>query len=334
MTTLARTRRKIPWKILIGPLLLVILLWQVDFQALARILQRANGLLFVFAMTLNIPLILLKSLRWQGLMLSQHIRYPTGQAYLAYHGSVFIGFLTPGRLGEFVKSFHVSRDCHVPVGQAFASVLVDRIFDLYLLLIVGGFALLTLPTWHTGNTLLPLLGGLLFLVPVLMFLHDGIFAVVRRLGLRLGKAGRWLFAPEGWLLQLRGGLQQISVGWLLLAMVLTIISYGLFFGQCSLLAWALGMEIGFVQVSFAVALGSLISLLPISIAGLGTRETAVIAYLGTMGFPAAFALGFSLLMFANFHVINGLMGAVAWWIKPLPLEELRGAHHTHTAGDA
>lgn len=322
--TIPQSKRTFRWTSLIGPILLVLLLWQVDFSALAQALHNATISLFVVALLLNVPLILLKSLRWQGLMSSQRISYPTTQAYLAYHGSIFIGLLTPGRLGEFVKALHISQDCGVSVGEAFASVLVDRIFDLYILLIVGGAALLTLPGWHQSNdTLIVALMLLLSLIPLMLFLHDGVFGVVRTQGTRLGKAGRWLFAPDSVLMQLRGGLQQISWFRVLTAIALTILSYLLFFGQCYLLAWALQVKLTFVQISFAVAIGSLVALLPISIAGLGTREAAIVAYLGTLGVSAAVALGFSLLMLANFHVINGLMGAIAWWIKPVPLEGLR-----------
>lgn len=72
-----------------------------------------------------------------------------------------------------------------------------------------------------------------------------------------------------------------------------------------------------------MALGSLVTLLPISISGLGTREVAIVGYLGTAGMPAEIALGFSLLVFATFYIAGGLMGAVAWWMKPVQLPSRR-----------
>jgi len=59
--------------------------------------------------------------------------------------------------------------------------------------------------------------------------------------------------------------------------------------------------------------------LPISVSGLGTREAAVVAFLGIHGVPAELALGFSLLVFATFYVASGVLGAIAWWLKPMPL---------------
>jgi hypothetical protein len=41
-----------------------------------------------------------------------------------------------------------------------------------------------------------------------------------------------------------------------------------------------------------------------------------------VGVTAEQALGFSLLVFATFYIGGGLMGAVAWWIKPAPLQSV------------
>ena len=51
-------------------------------------------------------------------------------------------------------------------------------------------------------------------------------------------------------------------------------------------------------------------------------EAVLIAYLGTLGVPAETALSFSLLVFLTFYVAGGLMGAVAWWVKPVPVDSL------------
>jgi len=42
-----------------------------------------------------------------------------------------------------------------------------------------------------------------------------------------------------------------------------------------------------------------------------------------LGVPAEAALSFSLLVFLTFYVAGGLMGAVAWGVKPVPVDFLR-----------
>ncbi len=86
------------------------------------------------------------------------------------------------------------------------------------------------------------------------------------------------------------------------------------------------MDVGFMQITYAAAIGSLVTLLPVSISGLGTREAAIIAYLGAQGVTSEGALGFSLLVFFTFYIAGGIIGAAAWWVKPVPLgiKTLRG----------
>jgi uncharacterized protein (TIRG00374 family) len=319
---------------LIGLILFIVLLVRLDIRTLFVSLRNVNAYLLLAAILLNVPMLLIKVVRWLITLIAQGINWSVSDATLAYTASMYLGLVTPARAGELVKALYISQDCNVTIGRALSSVLADRLFDLYALLMVGGIALLSLGVWRDDTSVLGLaLLPLLLTLPLVMFLHEGVFDRIQALGPHLGRPGQWLFAPQGWLLELRNGLRQLSLLWLLAAVGLTTLAYVIFFGQCYLLALALGLKISFVQVSFAVALGSLVTLLPISISGLGTREAAIVAYLGTAGVSAEMALGFSLLVFVTFYIAGGLMGAVAWWIKPAPAQWKRSVVTTELGND-
>jgi hypothetical protein len=111
-------------------------------------------------------------------------------------------------------------------------------------------ALLSLTAWRDSNSVLGLvLLALLLTLPLALFLQEGMFCRIQTWGSRLGRAGHWLFASESWFLELRNGLRQLSLPWLLAAVGLTVLAYAIFFGQCYLLALALGLKISFVHVS-------------------------------------------------------------------------------------
>lgn len=301
-----------------GLVLLVFLIARLDLNQIREVIRTADLWLISLSMLGIVPLIYVKTIRWQGLLRVQAIRLALWPALLAYFGSLFIGFLTPGRLGEFVKAVHVSHDCNVPLAQAFSSVLADRLFDLYLLLLVGSAALLSLAL--SGQEIIVLVAlAFTMLLPLGLLLYEKTFVRMQRIGLRLGPWGHKLFGAGGLLPEVRAGLLQLTWGRFLMAAVLTILAYGIFFGQCYLLACALNLSVGIGPVTFAVALGSLVTLVPISISGLGTREAAMIAYLDSAGVQAEPALSFSLLVFVTFYIAGGLIGAVAWWIKPAPV---------------
>lgn len=259
-------------------------------------------------------------MRWWYLMYSQKIYYPVSKSFLAYFGSMYIGFLTPGRLGEFIKAIHVSVDSGVSTGQALSSVLADRLFDLLLLIIAGGFALASvamLNTWQSWVSVGLLVGGLTLALALLV--TDKGFDLLHTSSSILGQKAIRLCSSGSWLFEMRVGLRQLSGLTILIAIALTMTAYAIFFGQCYLLALALRLPVTFASVSYAVVLGSLVTLLPISISGLGTRDAVIIAYLKTVGISAEAALSFSLLMFVTFYIGGGLMGTVAWWIKPVVL---------------
>ncbi len=310
------------WIRLFGLALLALLFWRLDTARTLTVLRHVVPWLFAVAVLLNIPQIFVKALRWRQLLRSHGIRYAVLPATLSYFGSIFIGLLTPGRLGEFVKAFHVHQDCEVPVGRAFSSVLVDRLFDLYALLLFGGAALIS--TTHTAGGLILLLESALVLtLPFVVLLNDFLFRKVEALGQRLGSPGRKLFAPGSWLLELRTYMRELPASAILLAGLMTVIAYALFFGQCYLLVLGLRLPLGFLPTCFAVSLGSLVTLIPISVSGLGTREAAMVAYLGTAGISAESALGYSLMIFLTFYVAGGLIGAIAWLIKPVSTSRIK-----------
>lgn len=302
----------------IGLLLLVILLAQIDLGQLGNAFRKADLWLILVVIVGIVPLILIKTVRWLWILRGQDIHYARWPAFLAYFGSLFIGFLTPGRLGEFVKAVHVSLACDVSLARAFSSVLVDRLFDLYALIVVGIAALSTLAI-NTVEWIA--IGGLVVCVtlPLAAFVYD--LPLGRLQGLRRTAAHLVEKVPAlaSWLQEVQLGLRQLDARSLAATVGMTIMAYLIYFAQCYLLALALDISVGFGAVTYAVALGSLVTLLPISISGIGTRDAAIVAFLSFAGISREVALSFSLLVFLAFYVGGGLIGAVAWWMNPLPV---------------
>ena len=319
-------RKRWTWILrLFGLALLAFLLYRLDLRQVLLLLSQARLPLVAAAIALTVPLIWLKTVRWQIILKAQGVLYGGMPAFLAYFGSLFIGFLTPGRLGEFVKAFHVQKERGAPLPLAFSSVLADRLFDLFALLAVGALAILTLSVAETSAIAGVLALAALIIVPLLLFLNPAAFGLVQGWAQRRARIGARLFGPQGWLTVIHGSLRRLTPPALLASVLLTALAYAVFFGQNYLLSLSLGLDAGFVTITFAVALGSLITLVPISISGLGTREAVMIAYLGTAGISSEAALGFSLLVFFTFYVCGGLMGLIAWLIKPIPWSALRSA---------
>jgi uncharacterized protein (TIRG00374 family) len=303
--------------------LLILLLVQWDLRHVVSMLLHADPIWVALSTIMILPLMAIKTVRWQGILFSQSIRYRFWPAYVAYFAGLFVGFLTPGRLGELTKALYVWRDCKqgssqpVSFARSFSGVIADRIFDLGAVMFVSFLALANLVLDFTVWLALSAV-GMVFIAALIVLLNPHTFAWLQHIGLRFGTVGRKLFAEDGWITEIRQGLCQLRGIHLLAAAILTALAYGLYFWQCYWLSLALRLPLNYAQVSYVVALGGMVTLLPVSISGLGTREATMVAYLGAWGVPAEAALGFSLLVFATFYLGGSLIGAAAWLWRPTP----------------
>jgi len=304
---------------LLGPLIFLFILSRMDLRLLAETIADVRLDLLLAAMLLYPVLIMLKAWRWQMLLHRQRIDYGLAPAFVVYNSSLAVGYATPGRLGEFVKALYLRQDAGIPLGQGLSSMLVDRLLDLFLLLITAGVgvSVFSLPgglsSLAVATLLLVALGPLLILVPA-----------ARRRVIALLTRTLSVLSPERYEQETRlglgdfqQGLEQLLGVQLLIPVGITLLAYGLFYFQCYLTALALGLPISYAYSAFCVSLASLLSLLPISVSGLGVRDATFIALLVPLAITAEMAIGYSLLILLVFNIFGGALGALAWFSKPL-----------------
>lgn len=302
---------------LVGLGLLVLILLKLDLKAMLQALASAEWGLLAVAVALNLVLFGLKSWRWRELLSMQGTAYPWRDAFLAFSSGMFLGLLTPGRVGEMAKALYLKQDQGMPVSVGFANVLMDRLLDLYTIMILGSFGLVwyhLLPGWALALVVAGTVATIV--LPVMLSnarLADWGLAlaqhvpVVRRYHRRLvDAAGRF-----------QTGLRPLLTLRLAIPILLTQVAYGLFFFQGQLLAWALHLRIGFAYLAVCLSVAGFVTLLPVSISGLGTRDAVLIAMFAPLGIPPYQAVAYSTLFFLTFYIGGGVIGALAWQIKPL-----------------
>ena len=300
----------------LGIIILLITLLKIDFDKLLRILYQANILYLLIAIIMNIPHVFLKSYRWNCLLKQQTVYYSPIQSFIVYLSSLYIGFVTPGRLGEFVKALYLKSDKCISLSKGMSSVVLDRLFDLYLLMILGVIGLWKFDIiGKLSNTALFLL-VVIVLAPFFV-LNKQLARKLVNLLYNIAITKKIKDNIEERFADFYDGINQLFNPRLLFSTFLTCISYLIFFAQCYLLANALGISINFITITLFMAISNLISFIPISVSGLGTRDVTLIYLFSLVGLKAELAVGYAFLVFIAFFVSGGLMGAVAWWIKPL-----------------
>ncbi|TKJ31125.1 MAG: hypothetical protein CEE40_02390 [Chloroflexi bacterium B3_Chlor] len=303
----------------LGPLLFLLILSRMDLGRVAETMAAVRVNFLLAALVLYPGLVLLKAWRWHILLRQQHINYGLVTAFLAYNSSLSAGYVTPGRLGEFVKALYLRQDEDVLLGQALSSVLMDRLFDLYVLLMTAslGIAIFSLP--EQLSIVAPALlvaGGLAPLLVLIPGATRRLIVLLNRLLPILG-AARHREEIKRTLNGFERGMEQLLTIRLLLPLLVTVVAYAVFYLQCYLTAVALRLPLSYPYAAFCVSIASLLALLPISISGLGVRGATFIALLLPLGIVAEMAVSYSLLILFVFNIFGGGWGAIAWFIKPL-----------------
>jgi len=312
---------------LLGVILFVVILVRVDVGAVLSAVAAVNPWYLTATVLLTIPMMFLKSWRWRRLLRMQGMHYGARDAFLAYLSSSYLGLVTPGKVGDLSRVFYVRNDVGSSIGTAFSSVLVDRLFDLYVLVIVAGYGLLTLSLLEESVALSAVILALLLILPALIF-SRGVGKGLIRLAYRSRILGRFEGTVDASADEFYSGVDMLARPRLVLPAVITLAAYAIYFAQYYLLASSLDLPLPFLDLAVYMAVSSLVELIPVSIAGLGTRDALLIALFSLHDISTESALSYSLLVLFAFYIFPAVVGAIAWQIKPI---QLRGSQPTQDA---
>ena len=301
---------------LIGPALLVIVIWRLDDKAaLWDAVKDANWPLLLAAVFLNLPVIHLKVVRWQELLAARGYRYSLGRTYAAVLSSLYLGMLTPGRVGDALRIQYVRYEIDAPYTEGLAATLMDRFCDLYVLAAVAALGAvhfaavlrsdLAYATW--------LAVGIAVSVPLLL-LARGPVELLGRVLRRFTE--RWHASLDGLLRALRTLVRKSLV----FALPLTVGAFAINYAQGWLVARAIGVELSYMDVAGLLSATSLLGLMPISISGVGVRELFLALVFPALGLFPAQGVAFGLLVFVCINLATVIAGFIAWQVAPPPLE--------------
>jgi uncharacterized membrane protein YbhN (UPF0104 family) len=294
--------------------LILALATRFDLGQAAELISHVN--LPLIAATLLVFLIanFVVGWRWQ-FILSAEAPSPGSATLLkiVFVGLFFNQVLPTGVGGDAVRAWRCSR-VGIALGAAIRSILLDRACGYLVLVVLYAVALPTLlhilPDARERSAVLAVLAvGLLGLLALVSL--DRLPRPILRLRLmapfaELSRAGRRLFTNP----------RQCStvLGLSVITIALTILGFK-FVGD------AIGSRLSFGSWMMIVPPVTLIQLVPVSLAGWGVREAALVVALGSFGVPAEAALAISILVGLCMIVVGlpgGLIWLADWDIAPSP----------------
>ena len=294
---------------LIGLALFVWVVAALDPQRIFAALISARLTPLIWALFLGIPLLMLKSWRWNILLQGHGILLSYREAVTLYGIGQFVGFLTPAQAGEFVKVRFLKQHGY-DVSRSSLTIILDRLLDLFALA-MGSLAgvWIILPLIDRRVIWVVAFAGVAVVILLVWLQLDSERIVVWISRCRKLIDSAALPAPT---------VANLSGGNILAeTLVLTLVAYVFIYVRVYLLAIALSLPIGIIVLGAMFSFTSLVGLLPVSIAGIGMRELIFVQAFALLGLPQDKAVALSLLILL-LQVEHSLIGLGFWLARPTP----------------
>jgi uncharacterized protein (TIRG00374 family) len=300
----------------IGIVIFIYILVNLDFIKLKEHINNINYFYLVFAFILNIPMVFFKSLRWKKILETSNINISYEKSFEYYMSSLYLGFISPGRIGEFSRLIYIKKLSDKNYGYIFSSVILDRLFDLYLLVVLTLVAFL----YFNINNIqyISIILFVFFILPFLIIRFKIVDIMINFIANKL--KNKIIDKSLNFVEDFRKGFKASISNNIIIFLLFTISSYLIFFIQTYLIVLSLNLSISFITISLIMAISNTISLLPISISGIGIRDLILIYLFGNYGIDKEIAVMYSSFVFLVFFVGCAVIGLYFFNKNPINLK--------------
>jgi uncharacterized protein (TIRG00374 family) len=299
--------------------ILAVIYWRIDFTRMGPVFQACDLPLLVLSLNLVVPLTLMTAWRLDQLM-PGGARLGIGESNRLILVASVLNLVLPSKMGDLAKAWFIKERGHASASLAFALVVFEKTCDMLSLLLWCAFGLLLYPQKDALFWIMTacVTGGL---VAGLALLGSPTLAELAfRTGARLAPA------------KSRAKLEQLRLAWremhdffwhdrsrLARVSATSVFIWFLHLLQIWMFILALRAHTPFLANLALAPLAILAGLLPLTLAGIGTRDAALILfYRPYLDAPTAAALGILCTMRYVLPAVGG-MPFVAQYLPGLKL---------------
>lgn len=272
-----------------GLALFLYIILKIDFLQVLESLKSFSYKDILILEILSVLIIISKGFRFHILLRNNNIKSNIKDTTIIYSIGIFLSFITPGHVGDFSKMFYLKSINRVSYENGFIINIVDRLFDLSVLILFSFFCIS-----DTLHSKLGLLVVFLLLLTIIIFylIFKNIVPLIRLLKRLLIKLRIKIFSKNE-ITQDSQPPFDVSIRKIGLPWAISLVPNIMIFYQGYYIANILAININFLYISGIFALANIISLVPITILGLGTRDATLITMLKPFGYSSVVALSIS-----------------------------------------
>lgn len=292
----------------VGFVLLYLVLRSFDWPVFLELFATFRPVDFLAGLGLLVAVYLIKSFRWMLINRTFGVRLGYGTTLIFFLVSGFLSVITPGRVGEFAKIFFLKRKCGVSATVATSSVVLDRVWDVLVLSLLGGIGALLLFGGFRIDALTIALIAAFFVLALAVIL----FPVVVFVPLR------FLFRRRTTLLE---DMDQVYHDWKANALRLFLPGFTTSLAAFFALAFipliftgSIGQEVGIIPAVSAVSISNMLAFLPVTVAGFGTRELVFSEIWKMMAYSTESAVTISTAYFICNYAGSLVLGGITYLV--------------------
>ncbi|MBU1941169.1 MAG: flippase-like domain-containing protein, partial [Candidatus Thermoplasmatota archaeon] len=310
------TKKLIP---LIGIILLIYIIHDIGIDKIADTFLKISPLYIIISAALTFPRLFFRNTQWQYLLKKQKIFVGYWKSMKIFLISYFYGAITPGYLGLMIRIPYMKEATGQPFGKLFVNSIAETAvhgLSLYIMVVFGALAIADqYPEIFIG---------------ALIFVGASILIYAFFLSKKRGEATFYFFiklmVPKKLKPHLTSFVDTFYKDFphlrdFVIPFLLGIPAWIIIYSQIYILAIPLDIQVPYFTFLALYAIGNIVAMIPITTAGLGTREASLIFLFGLYGTPPETAVVISLAGHLLTDVLTGIYGFI------ISLTEARNVEH-------
>jgi uncharacterized membrane protein YbhN (UPF0104 family) len=291
-------------KLLVSAILIGLLARSIDWRLAADRLAELAPAALAAAFALFVVLLVVNTVRWRIVMSAIGRALGFARTFRILYIGMFFNQTLPSSIGGDAFRVYLVHKNGIDLGGAITGIMLERVvtlMGLILLVVVTQPVVLARIGDHPAGWVFPALAGLAVLGVIVLMMLDRL-------------PSRWLeWKPMQALVRLARDTRRLflSPSYAVSSIALGFVGFSLVSGIAFVLARALGIDITLVDCLVLIPPVMLVTTLPISVAGWGVREGAMVTALGFIGVNSTDALLLSVL-FGLLGIIVALPGGLVW----------------------
>ena len=274
-------------------LLFIVLFLKLDLSDVIDILSSLRLSYFVIAL-MSVPVLyIIRTYKWCILLGSIKIKKPFGNLFEIVLMGVFYGLLTPGKVGEIGRAYHLEEK----KSETIPTILMEKIIDIFILVILSLLTVI-LFFYDCSAFWYILLSLIVLLILAILLLSNKKFILLISKPFKIeGESVDIYINKFSKLINDKRAMSKVTL--------LTICYYLIAYISAFFLLLALDANtLAVISLPLIVLMGNI----PITISGLGLRESVATILFILLGEEGAYGFSFSILIFLTFTLLPGVFG--------------------------